>query len=163
MADSDTVRKRRYRRHMAGDHSLCVPGRCKALEATLVDIGPASKAGAELWAALTKDGDLPTLMKPLAVEACRIVDRLDRLDRQLDGHDWLRFHANEDQTEVIVYVDKVLSEAREQAMALRGIVAELEKGLPKPKQEPKGGGKLASVVALLEAKRPAPDRGPATG
>jgi hypothetical protein len=163
MADSDTLRKRRYRHHMAGDHGLCVPGRCKALDVPLVDIGPESKAAAELWNALTANGDLPPLMKPLAVEACRIIGRLDRLDRQLDGQDWMRFHANEDQTEVTVYIDKALSEAREQALALRGIVAELEKGLPKPKQEPKGGGKLASVVALLEAKRPAPDRGPAAG
>ena len=152
MADSDTLRKRRYRHHMAGDHGLCIPGRCKALESAAVDIGPESKAAAELWAALTADGDLPPLMRPLAVEACRIVGRLDRLDRQLDGQDWLRFHANEDQTEVTVYIDKALSEAREQATALKGIIAELEKGLPKPKQEKKGGGVLADLAARRAAR-----------
>ncbi|MEA5453291.1 hypothetical protein SPF06_01015 [Sinomonas sp. JGH33] len=154
MADSDTLRKRRYRHHMAGDHGLCIPGRCKALDVPAVDIGPESKAAAELWAALTADGDLTPLMKPLAVEACRIVGRLDRLDRQLDGHDWLRFHANEDQTEVTVYIDKALSEAREQATALKGIVAELVKGLPSSKkpQDKKGGGVLADLAAKRAAR-----------
>lgn len=152
MADSDTLRKRRYRHHMAGDHGLCIPGRCKALEVPLVDIGPESKAAAELWNALTADGDLPPLLKPLAIEACRIISRLDRLDRQLDGHDWLRFHANEDQTEVTVYVDKALSEAREQATALKGIVAELDRGLPKKPQEKKGGGVLADLAAKRAAR-----------
>jgi hypothetical protein len=163
MADSDALRARRRRRHSGGDHSLCIPGRCKALEAPVVDDVPPSKLGEWLWEKLTADGDLPPVQHVLAIQTCRMIDRLETFDRQLQGHDWLRFRTSDDQTEVTVYVDRLVSEERETATALKGLLAELEKGLPKPKQEPKGGGKLASVVALLEAKRPAPDRGPATG
>jgi hypothetical protein len=90
----------------------------------------------------------------LLVEACRIADRLDTLDRQLHGHDWLRFRHDESGAEVTVFVDRVLAEAREQATALKGLVAELLKSAGKPAAPGKGGGKLASVTALLDAKRP---------
>ncbi|MGN6404200.1 hypothetical protein [Sinomonas sp.] len=152
MADSDALVKRRYRHHKAGDHGLCVPGRCKALDTQVMDIQPATGSGARLWAALTAEGDLPPLMHGLAVEACRILDRLDTLDRQLAGHDWLRFRHDETGTEVTVYVDRVLAEAREQATALKGIVAELDKGLPKAEPAKKGGGVLADLAARRAAR-----------
>lgn len=154
MADSDTLRKRRYRHHKAGDHGLCIPGRCKALEATDEVLEPSTSAGARLWSALAAEyGELPPLCRPMAVEACRIADRLDTLDRQLAGHDWLRFRHDETGVEVTVYVDRVLSEAREQAVAYKAIAAELAKALPKPADKSKGGGKLASVLSLVPTAR----------
>lgn len=92
----------------------------------------------------------------LLLEACRIVDRLAQLDRQLRGEDWLRFRAkDEDGTEVIVYVDRVLAEAREQATALKGIVAELRQtgGKAKAETAKKAGGVLAGLTDELAKRR----------
>lgn len=157
LADSDTLRKRRYRHHKAGDHGLCIPGHCKALG--IPEPGrdePPAKLGMWLWTQLTKDGDLPPLYHVLAVEACRIADRLETLDRQLAGHDWLRFRHDETGVEVTVYVDRVLAEAREQATALRGLVAEIEKGVVKPVQPKRGGGVLADLAAKRAARSGTP-------
>lgn len=158
MADSDAVRKRRSRKHRDGDHSLCLPGRCKAVvevpvlpqvvepvEVREVALG---ETGARLWQELTAGGEPGPLQRVLLVEACRIADRLDSLDRQLHGHDWLRFRHDESGAEVTVHVDRVLAEAREQASTLRGIVADLVKALGSAKPEkPKGGGVLADLAA----------------
>jgi hypothetical protein len=77
----------------------------------------------------------------LLEEACRLADRLDRLDDFLCGRQdaWLRFHArNEDGTIVRVVVDRALSEARQQADTLRSIVADLLK---------KAGGRVSEEPA----------------
>lgn len=97
---------------------------------------------------------LGPLQMPLLVEACRIVDRLDTLERQLHGHDWLRFRHDESGAEVTVYVDRVLEAARELATALKGIVAELTKPGAQPKVAPaqKGGGVLADLAAKRAAR-----------
>jgi hypothetical protein len=110
------------------------------------------RMGSRLWAEMTAAKDPDPLDRPLLIEACRIIDRLDKLDRQLDGHDWLRFRANEDATEVTVYVDRVLAEAREQATALRMILADLKKALAPATPEKKGGGVLADLAARRAAR-----------
>lgn len=84
-----------------------------------------------------------------------MVDRLDTLDRQLQGEAWLRFRHDESGAEVTVYVDRVLVEAREQATALRGIVAELSKAVQKPAESSTGGGALADLTAKIAARRAA--------
>lgn len=82
-------------------------------------------AGLNLWREMTKQGALPPMQAVLLLEACRITDRLEKLDRQLAGEDWLRFRVDDDGTEVTVVIDKPLSEARQQATALKQIMAEL--------------------------------------
>jgi hypothetical protein len=106
-----------------------------------------------LWRELTADGEPSPLHRVLAIEACRIADRLDSLDRQLHGHDWLRFRHDESGAEVTVHVDRVLAEAREQATTLRGIVADLVKtlGSAKPEKQ-RGGGVLADLAARRAAR-----------
>lgn len=115
-------------------------------------------SGRQLWEAVTAAASLGPLQMPLLVEACRIADRLDVLDRQLHGHDWLRFRHDESGAEVTVYVDRVLAEAREQATALKGIVAELTKpgAQPKTASVKKGGGVLADLAARRAARSALP-------
>ncbi|MGH3438121.1 MAG: hypothetical protein ACRDRN_16840 [Sciscionella sp.] len=111
-------------------------------------------SGQRLWAELTADGAPAPLTSVLLLQTCRIVDRLDRLDRQLRGEDWLRFYSRDDGgTEVTVYVDKVLAEEREQAVALKGLITELRQLMGKAKpQEQKGGGVLADLAARRAAR-----------
>lgn len=164
MAGTDAERARRYRRHKAGDHSLCVKGRCAALsdgrraEAAAEPRGPTGLdvAGRRLWDEMTADGAVAPMQAVLLLQACRIVDRLDRLDRQLHGEDWLRFRHEESGEDVRLYVDRVLAEEREQAVALKTIVAELRQALGKQAQQPqqrqKGGGVLGDLAARRAAR-----------
>lgn len=109
--------------------------------------------GQEIWQQARKDVS-GALQVALLLEACRIADRLDTLDRQLHGEAWLGFRHDESGAEVTVYVDRVLAEAREQATALKGIVVELIRSAPK-QIEPTGGGGLADLTAKIAARRAA--------
>jgi hypothetical protein len=84
--------------------------------------------GQALWDELSSGRFGPAHLVLLA-EACRLADRLDRLHAQLDGEDWLHYLVDESSTEatvqVNVQVDNVLVEARQHAVALKGLVAEL--------------------------------------
>lgn len=172
MAESDAKRALRYRRHKAGDHSLCVEGRCPALTVPIpVEASPQVAAcnatpvvaelgprGTALWSQITSGGAIGPLQAVLLLEACRIADRLDRLDRQLRGEDWLRFWRGDDSAPVTVYVDKVLAESREQATALRGICVELARQMSNvpTKQEPtKQGVGIVDLAARVAARRQA--------
>jgi hypothetical protein len=159
----------RKRRHEQGDHSKCVVGRCVVITpesmtsrvmhdepVTALD-GPEGLGGrgSRLWVEMTVSWEPSPLHREMLLEACRMADRLDRLDRQLAGEDWLRFWARNDLgTEVTVFVDKALTEARELQSAFRMAVTDLVKAAGSAKPERRGGGKLASVTALLDAKRP---------
>jgi hypothetical protein len=97
--------------------------------------------GTRLWDEM--DTEREAMSPPervLLEEACRAADRLDKLDDFLTGRGdvWLRFRAaNEDGTVVRVVVDRALSEVRQQADTLRGIVADLTRktsGQPAPSQ-----------------------------
>jgi hypothetical protein len=161
-------RVRRHRRHSQGDHSLCLMGNCSAVtpvsvtddvtaeivstqgEPASAEDGPDGLAGRgrRLWDAMTAAWTPGPLHREMLLEACRMADRLEKLDRQLKGEDWLRFWArNQDGTRIDVIVDKVLAEARELAAQFRQTAEVLVKaaGAVKPA---KGGGKLASVRAL---------------
>src|SRR5688500_13433317 len=62
----------------------------------------------------------------LLEEACRTADRLDRLDALLVGdlESWARIdHRRDGTTEVVI--DSALSEARQQALALRQLLASI--------------------------------------
>jgi hypothetical protein len=169
-------RQRRRRKHMQGNHSDCLVGNCPAVTPVTVtenvtsglNVAPTSGSlapseldarGQKLWDELTASWTPSPLHRELLLEACRMADRLEKLDRQLKGEDWLRFWSrNDDGSEVTVYVDKVLAEARELAAQFRQTAEVLVKaaGAVKPV---KGGGKLASITALGAA--PATRRGSA--
>lgn len=97
------------------------------------------------------NGDsLPPAQRVLLEEACRIADRLDTLDDFLDGRrdSWMKFHArNEDGSIVEVVVDKALGEARQQATALKQLIAELRAAGGAAKPAPTTG-KVAGVADL---------------
>lgn len=163
MPDSDAFRKRRSRKHAEDDHSLCIPGRCAALDE--LD-GPVSEPhephgdgsslgvrGQRLLDEVSAGKELAPTTQVMLLEACRIVDRLDRLDEQLRGGDWLRFRRREDDLHVVMQVDRSLSEAREQATALRGLLTDIESSIAQLPDEPAAGGVLADFAARLEAKR----------
>lgn len=120
------------------------------------EFGP---AGQELWDAVNPDGELRALPAALLREACRITDRLRALDRRLRGEgEWLELSTVDG---VVFHVDvtDVLKEARSQAMALKGLVAELRQsaaggraGNQTPASDgPEGEG--ASIVDLSAAIR----------
>lgn len=140
MASANAIRQRRHRAHKRGDHSLCLdPDRC-ASEPVLhrdgvtrdVPTGPSvppglAGRGRRLWSQLTADGLLAPPELVLLEEACRLADRLDRLDAILNGDagEWMRFRVNDDGTEVTVTLDRALSEARQQQVALKALLGEL--------------------------------------
>jgi hypothetical protein len=156
-------RQRRHRRHKAGDHSLCLPASCEkagagpsAPEPVKPVAAPETRGprGARLWREMAEQVPGPA-HRVLLEEACRIADRLDRLDGMLDGNDeWMRLQVAGDN--VVVMVDNLLAESRQQATALRGLVAELRAAMPKadgrpaPKQA-KGG--LSDLSARIAARR----------
>jgi hypothetical protein len=169
-----TERQRRSRAHRRGNHSLCDPLRCDGQAPAVpvtgrvtsvtpggVTLGP---RGQRLWEDLE-----PTTTDPgarlLLEEACRIADRLDRLDRALagKGNEWLRFRRDEDGGTVIVYIDKALGEARQQQVALKQLLSELrqsrapaKKSTAAPAGQPQsGGGGVADLTARLAARRTA--------
>lgn len=179
MADSQVVRNRRSRKHRAGDHGECIPGNCEAVTPEVGDdvtsavteperhhrpnLGP---AGSQLWLDLTSAGPVPPMQRVLLVEACRIADRLDKLDAQLRGEEseWLTLGSLPDGRIAIVIVDKALAEARQQATALKAIIAELRQAaggarapgrpLTGSNVKPQGGkGGSISDLAAHAAKR----------
>lgn len=108
-----------------------------------------------MWREMTAEGQLPALRAVLLLEACRIADRLDRLDVQLrDGSEWLRVRQVEGGDAVVV-VDRALAEARQQATALKVLVAELAKHSKASKPAVKGAG-IADLTARIAARRDAP-------
>lgn len=164
MADSDALRARRARLHRKGDHTLCVPGRCRELApptppaAAAAPVEPAERAygprGQKLWDDMATAVLGPT-HRLLLDEACRLADRLDQLDQLIrDGHVAL------------------MTEARQQTTALRGIVAELRAGAPRgtgrsgappagvqppeSEQDPSGKGMTLDLTARIAAKRAGP-------
>lgn len=139
MGATNAERQRRYRAHKAGNHSLCDPSRCSgATEAAVTSpvtgvMRNGETRGRRLWREM--DGDSRTGgERALVEEACRITDRLDRLDGLLDGdlESLLRFRISDDGTEVTVTVNNVLAEARQQAAVLKQIVSELRQSSAKP-------------------------------
>lgn len=85
--------------------------------------------GRRLWRQ-SKPAHLPPAQRLLLEEACRIADRLERLDAILRGdeRDWMRFQPDITGTVVRVVVDSVLAESRQQALALKALVSELRQG-----------------------------------
>lgn len=175
MADSPAERARRAYRHKRGDHSLCDPARrCEQAEqaelheavAARVASAPADSPavdgtrGTALRTGLA-DAPLGPLHRVLVEEAARIADRLDRLDLALARKgEWLRIE-RDDGGDVVITIDSVLAEARQQAATLKTLIAEIRSALPKPKQEPgkpaaEEGGPLADLLTFAAARRRSP-------
>lgn len=171
MPGTDAERARRYRRHRRGDHSLCAADRCEAVvhppplvtqrdTATAGDVSAGQSVvtergprGQRLWDELAGDG-LPPLQRVLLDEACRMADRLDRLDALLEGRaeSWLSVTVSDD-GDLRLVIDGLLAETRQQATALRGLVAELLKAVPKGRAPARTGAAPAALpkgIALLK-------------
>jgi hypothetical protein len=164
---TDAERQRRYRAHKRGDHSLCDPSRCSALDGVTVtrsvtvvtrDVALGDR-GRRLWRDMS--GDERTGADRVQLEeACRLADRLDRLDGILSGEpgEWMRFRVSEDGAEVTVTLDKALDQARQYAVALTQVLAKLGQGKSDDKPEE---GKGASILDQLAARRAARVANPA--
>lgn len=99
---------------------------------------------------MTEGGpELSPAERVLLEEACRLADRLDRLDAILRGDldAWMRFRASDDGAEVTVVVDRVLSEARQQQLALRQVLAELRQSRAGAKQLARRGAGAATRLS----------------
>lgn len=147
---------------------MCLPERCPALteqrDVTLPgNVTPDAASvpaalgldsrGSRLWLEMTAAWTPSPIHREQLVELCRIADRLEKLDRQLKGEGWLRFHSRTDDGSVVeVIIDKVLTESREQATAYRLIAADLVKAAGAQKSEPKGGGVLDALAAKRAAR-----------
>jgi hypothetical protein len=113
-------------------------------------------------------GLLPQVKDPrtsaLLVEAARIADRLDDIDAIIAGNgvlDLLRFRLVDDEGRVAeVKFDNVMSEARQQAMAFRAILAQL--GAEKFEAGAKAGGSILDQLAERRAAREAAAEGSAS-
>src|SRR5688572_15344264 len=134
MADTPALRQKRYRLHSRGDHSLCVLGRCPDVTPPVTrNTGPdlqeqgdhrLGRAGAALWLAMNAGALLGPMQRVLLLEACRLTDRLDKLDAVLAGeiHTWLTLELREDDEDefertFVVVLNSAVAEARQTAVA----------------------------------------------
>jgi hypothetical protein len=97
--------------------------------------------------------DLNPLSRLLLVEALRIADRLDYMDRLIAGKqrrgEWLRLQEG-DAGEMRVVVDDLLAEARQHGTALKTMLADLVKVLPK-QQAKDAPVKVSAIASLADA------------
>lgn len=105
--------------------------------------------GRALWESLTAARSFDAAGELLAGEACRIADRLERLDRLLrgDAGDWSQIVEVPGSGTLVLVIDSALSEARQQQNALRQIFATL--GLAKAVDQ--GDDALEAFLAGLSS------------
>jgi hypothetical protein len=137
--------------------------RRKAPEPTAIDA--LRSRGAALWKTLGQvEG---SSAGAIALEACRTADRLDELDAIISGKDVLHllmFRTRLDMSELLgdddsrrvtvkIEVSNVLAEARQQAMALRNLLAELGiKATPVAPPRPAAANPLDQLTARRNEK-----------
>ncbi|WP_337830577.1 hypothetical protein [Pseudonocardia sp. TMWB2A] len=160
MAETSAEKTRRYRAHKRGDHSLCDPKRrCEAVEAVeqaeAADLPDPVAPGARGPRARALWDDMHAGLGPahriLLDEACRLVDRLDRIDAVLNDRDWFRLRVSEHDDVARVTVDSALAEARQTVTTLKGVVTELRNAAPKAVT----GGPAATTVPEPATSPPA--------
>lgn len=116
--------------------------------------------GRALWEALGLDVASPA--GAVALEACRIADRLDELDRVIAGKGVLNLmsfrldldleHESGDrEVRVRVEFSHVLAEARQQAATFTALVSKL--GLDKAPAKPAGDGEASPLAQVLDFVR----------
>lgn len=112
--------------------------------------------GSALWDELI-DGRSPDASQVMLIgEACRVADRLERLDAVLlgKGRVWIEIATDvRDDDKVAVVVDSVLGEARQQQTVLRQLLVTL--GAGKLAASRKGRSALDEVAARRTARRSA--------
>lgn len=116
--------------------------------------------GQQFWEGVTATAEIDPSGLVLLGEACRVIDRLDRLSGALNGHgrDWLKLLDEIEVTaqrfgtgsniSVKVSVDGLLSEARQQQLALKALLAQL--GLAKATE--KAMGEKSALAMWLDAR-----------
>lgn len=179
-------RKRRSRAHGRGDHTLCDPARCDgtvtpAVTTSRSQAAPArlGRRGKALWEQLHEAGrTYSAAHRALVEEACRLADRLERLDQILHGDATALAQLVEQVpggTTYTLVVNSALTEARLHATSLKQLVAELRQASsaatagtppgspaePAAAAAPGGGGALAGIADL--SARIAARRNPAPG
>ena len=122
--------------------------------------GDLRERGSDFWSAVTDSVELDPSGFVLLGEACRIIDRLDRLSVALNGQgrDWLKLADEIEITatrfgdgkniSVKVAVDGLLSESRQQQLALKTVLAQLGLG----KTSEKASGEKSALQQWLEAR-----------
>lgn len=115
--------------------------------------------GSRLWREMTASGSLTPAHLVLLEEACRLADRLDWLNAILArACSPVKADDGDDQGESPA-IGPLLAEARQQATALRGIVAEIrqaQKGSVAPALKPSskaGGSGVSDLSARIAARR----------
>jgi F0F1-type ATP synthase epsilon subunit len=111
-----------------------------------------------LWQELVEKGNPAPAERVLIAEACRLADRLDRLDAISNGKDraWLQISeeiADVTDGQVTVIVDKVLTEARQQQATLKQIIAELRQAGASAPAAGQGGSILDQLAARRAQRR----------
>lgn len=91
--------------------------------------------GLQFWDEVLKFAELDPSGLMLLAEACRCLDRLDRLSDALngEGRDWLKIadeveEIGRDKVKVQVVVDGLLSEARQQQLGFKTLMAQMGLG-----------------------------------
>jgi hypothetical protein len=121
------------------------------------------EGGLALWTELAPGGQAGPGELTIIVEACRIKDRLDKMHRLLagDANDWLELQevkGHEGIAEIVI--DKSLSEARQQALALKGLLAELRQMRGGKLARASAGGSKSDDLAAKRAERLAKAQSP---
>lgn len=117
------------------------------------DLGPGGRA---LWTELAPGGQVAPGERSLIIEACRIVDRLDKLDTMLagDASAWITLTSRPGCDDVVeVVIDKQLGEARQQATTLKALLGELRQMRGGKLGRAASGGSVADELAAARKKR----------
>jgi hypothetical protein len=147
MADTDAERQKRKYYHDRDDHSLCRRENClKAgkksfaaqveLDESVVPVAPFEYGfgpnASRYWAGMHKAYVITPDIEPILIQACRLINRLDKLDSILSNRDqtWLyiRRMPNLDADDEVVFkviMNSALRDERDESTALRGLVSEL--------------------------------------
>lgn len=88
--------------------------------------------GMALWQDVSGGGPVEGPRAVLLAEACRIADRLERLDRMLRGDvdTWMSFELDEGSGEMVLRISGALSESRQQVNVLRQVLAQVMSEAP---------------------------------
>lgn len=111
--------------------------------------------GLQFWTEVTEAVELDASGFVLLGEACRVVDRLDRLSDALngEGRDWLKIsddieEIGSSKLKVQVVVDGLLSEGRQQQLAFKTLMAQMALG----KADEKRSNKKTALQEWMESR-----------
>ncbi|AXH67922.1 terminase small subunit [Mycobacterium phage Bromden] len=105
------------------------------------------EAGQALWTSISGERELDAATRVLLLNACRIADRLDQLDKEIDGR-LISYNQRGDEV-----INPLISEHRQQYTTLANILSKMGLGeLPKPKSGESKWDELAKKRAERAAK-----------